>query len=83
MRLINFANKNESGIGSESYRRRKWAKWAMGAAYGRLKPLHRGLNPFLPKTLADFMSSYEPETLVGNEYFVMIGHSKADLHFKA
>lgn len=82
-RLISFVNKNQSAIGSESYRRRKWAKWAIGAAYGRLKPLQRGLNPLLPRTVAHFMTSYEPETLAGHEYFVLIGHSKADLHFAA
>ena len=82
-RLINFVNKGENAPASESYRRLKWLKWAVSAAHGRLKPLHRGVNPLLPKPLAHFMTRYEPEILAGHEYFVMIGHSKADLHFDA
>jgi SAM-dependent methyltransferase len=80
-RLINFVNQTENALASESYRRRKRLRWAINAAHGRLKPLHRGLNPLLPKRLAQFMTRYEPEILAGHEYFVMIGHSKADLNF--
>jgi SAM-dependent methyltransferase len=80
-RLINFVNKGENSLASESYRRRKWLKRAVNAAHGRLKPLHSGLNPLLPKRLAQFMTRYEAETLAGHEYFVMIGHSKSELYF--
>lgn len=66
---------------SEAYRRRKWLKRKLGLVYDYLKPWHRQLNKLLPKAMAHFITSYEPERLAGHQYFVMVGHTKAELHF--
>jgi len=50
-------------------------------AYFRLRPVHRWLNQIFPKPLAHFMTSYSPETLALQQYFILIGHSKSDLRF--
>ncbi len=82
-RLLSFVNKAESAPGSEDYRRRQWLKSALSAAHRRLTPAHRGLHSLLPRKLTDFMTGFEQENLAGHEFFVMISHSKADLHFAA
>lgn len=67
--------------GTSAYRRRKQLRRYLGAAYARLRPVHRWLNSLLPRALAHFIADYPSEALAGHEYFVLIGHSKSDLRF--
>ena len=80
-RLVRFEENVRKMPTSESYRLMKWIRRAMGTIYYYLKPFHKWLNLLLSKPIAHFMTSYGPETLVGHEYFVIIGHSKTDLYF--
>ena len=81
--LLNyFAEEVNKEQTSEAYRRSKWFKQFVGTIYYHLRPFYRWLNPVMPKSFAHFMTFYGPESLVGMEYFVMIGHTKGDYDFK-
>jgi ubiquinone/menaquinone biosynthesis C-methylase UbiE len=51
--------------------------------YYRLPNMRPTLNAVLPKPLAHAMTPYAPESLVQNRYFVLIGHTKANLDYTA
>jgi trans-aconitate methyltransferase len=51
--------------------------------YNKLLPWRAQVNRLLPRRLAYQMTNHQPEHLVGRDYFVMIGHTKADLHHDA
>ncbi len=68
---------------SESSRRKRWVRGKFSTLYGRMRRHRSLLNRILPRGLAHQLTAYEPERLAGNEYYVMIGHTKANLHFEA
>jgi len=83
-RLLNYVEKKVRRIyTSEWYRREKRLKQILNNAYHRLKPLRPRVNHLLPRSLAHYLTNYGSETSVGHEYFVVIGHTKAELHFSA
>ena len=67
----------------------KWGHWRRGIAkllaqpYWVLRKHRRLVNRLLPRSLAYLMTFYRPERLVEHDYFVMIGHTKADLDYAA
>ena len=57
---------------------------AVALIHASLRPWHRWLNRVLPRTLAWRLAPpYPRESLADNDYFVLIGHSKADLNIAA
>jgi SAM-dependent methyltransferase len=68
---------------SESLRRRCKLRTLLNRCYGRLQRARPLVNRLLPRRLAHFMAGYERERLVSHQYFVLVGHSKANLDFDA
>ena len=64
---------------SEQLRLRKAFGRRLGNGYARFKRFRPLVNRVLPRRLAWYMTGYEPEPLVEHDYFVLVGHSKADL----
>jgi SAM-dependent methyltransferase len=55
----------------------------LSRVYWRINPVHRWFNLLLPAGVGDFVTTYTPESLVEHDYFLMIGHTKGDHHFRA
>lgn len=68
---------------NKSFRRPNILKTAIASIYFSLKPFHRWVNNFTPKFIANSITSYGPEQLVQNGYFVLIGHTKGEHDFDA
>lgn len=82
MHLIQFLKQRmHSRRSTERRRLTNRIKGKCGALYSKAKKRLSKLNTILPKKLSYFISFYKPETLVENDYFVMIGHTKAKHHF--
>ena len=80
--LIYLTQKFKKIKSTELYRISKSIKNCFGNYYSKLRNFHKSINPFIPKSMARFMTFYEPETLAKHNYFVMIGHAKADLFYQ-
>ncbi len=65
------------------FRRRQRLKARLGELYWRLREHRRLVNRLMPRRLAHFIANYGPERLTGDEYFVMVGHSKSHLDMDA
>jgi SAM-dependent methyltransferase len=76
-------DRRQGAESSERYRRKKTLKRAIATGYGLTSPARRWVNRVLPRRVAQFMTYYEPERLVGHDYFILIGHTKADLDIEA
>jgi SAM-dependent methyltransferase len=83
-RLLDWrAQRDERAATTEQVRRRREFGRRLGNAYARAKPFRRALNQALPRRLARTMTSYEPEVLAQDEYYVLVGHSKTNLDIEA
>ena len=81
-RLINYL-KNHDQDSTELYRIKKRLKKIARICYFRSKPLIRWIHPLIPKSWMYLFAPYGPETLASNQYFVLIGHTKSELHYDA
>ncbi len=66
---------------NEDLRRLQEFKRLWRKVYLRLAPLQGQFKRFVPKALLYYLTEYGPEHLVEHHYYVMIGHTKADLHW--
>jgi len=80
-RLLDFLKHSKKNPTTESARQKTRLARGLSSIYSRLRRFRPWLNPLLLKSLAHTMASHGPESLVGNEYFVMIGHSKGKHDF--
>jgi SAM-dependent methyltransferase len=80
-RLLGELAKRRARASSESFRRKKTLRALLAMAYARLSPKRAWTNRVLPRRIAHLIPDYERERLAGHEYFVLIGHTKADLDF--
>jgi SAM-dependent methyltransferase len=79
-RLLNYLKIEEASFPStEQHRRRQSVRKASGQLLDWLNPLQPWLRAWLPRPWLHGLTAYQPEKLAGHEYFVMIGHTKADL----
>jgi ubiquinone/menaquinone biosynthesis C-methylase UbiE len=78
-----LAKRGQGAESTEWYRRKKRLKGGLATAYALARPARRWLNRMVPRRVTHLVTSYEPERLVGHDYFVLIGHSKADLDVEA
>lgn len=80
--LLDYFNKEDKKHpSSESYRRNKYIRRFFSKLYSVFRKLSPKINLMLPKCFAHFMADYPSETLVDTQYFVLIGHTKSNLHF--
>jgi SAM-dependent methyltransferase len=70
-------------LSSEALRRRRILSRALATAYWLGRPVRQLVNRVLPRRLAALLTNYEPERIVGHEYFVGIGHTKGELRLQA
>jgi SAM-dependent methyltransferase len=83
-RIATYLSKHfDRSQSSESHRHTKQLKKLALIAYALMGPLGLWRNRIVPRALAQMVASYPPERLVGNEYFVMIGHTKGEHDFDA
>jgi SAM-dependent methyltransferase/O-antigen/teichoic acid export membrane protein len=68
---------------SKRLRRLALARQAISTAYYRLRRFRRLVNRLLPRRIAYLMTTYEPECLTEHDYYVLVGHTKADLDIAA
>lgn len=68
---------------AEVLRRRKRWRERLGRLYVRARCVREALNVILPRRLAWALTEYPPEPTAQHDYFVAIGHSKADLDVDA
>ena len=74
---------SDAGPSSEGARRLAQARWLVSTAYWLARGHRRVANRVLPRPVARLMTTYGPERLVGDEYFVLVGHTKANLDIEA
>ena len=77
--------KNQDKILTSTGRRRvaRQIQRAASRMYSLLKPWRRWVNAVLPRSVLHGIAGYQTEPWEGHRYFVMIGHSKADLDWEA
>jgi len=73
-------NQKTSWLSSEKFRLRRKRQAVVGRLYAIIKRVF-GVNNIFPRRLGYFLTDYSGEKLTGNDYFVAIGHTKADLNF--
>ncbi|MFQ5481327.1 MAG: methyltransferase domain-containing protein, partial [Nitrospinaceae bacterium] len=82
-RLLTYLRGRDAAWSSPApYRFKKQLREYMTSAYSHVKPIHGGLQTFLPRRWLHSLAEYGPEPGPGNEYFVLIGHPKADLLYE-
>jgi SAM-dependent methyltransferase len=83
-RLIRWdAGRRRRRPSSERLRRRKRFAGAAASSYRMLRPLRPLLNRVLPRRAAWLATDYRGEPAAGDEWFVLVGHSKFDLDVDA
>lgn len=83
-RLIEYAGECPERGGAVARRRRAdRVLGSLGWAYWSAKRWRRVVNLALPRPVAHRLSPYQPERLVDHEYYVLVGHTKADLDIEA
>lgn len=82
-RIMNYLNQKLNGsFSSEMYRLMNKIKNKIALYYFRFKKGPLGhLSTYLPKPFFEFITRYREESLVGHDYFIMIGHTKGDHSF--
>ncbi|MBI4473810.1 MAG: methyltransferase domain-containing protein [Acidobacteria bacterium] len=81
-RLLKYLNKTSKPQSTENLRRIRFIKGLLSSAYFDFKPGRAWLNKALPRRVAHWIPSYGPESLVEDDYYVLIAHTKADLNMK-
>jgi SAM-dependent methyltransferase len=82
--LLDYLDARERKRGTAAgYRRRDYARKLVGTLYSYARSRRLPVNRLLPRRIAYLMTRYEPASLVQDDYFVLIGHTKADLDLVA
>ena len=82
-RLIAHLAREHRRPSSQALRRRRKLRTVLNDAYWRLRGVRGPLNRVLPRRVAYFMADYAREQLAGNDYFVLVAHTKGELDFDA
>lgn len=72
-----------AGPSTEAARRIAKARQLLGAAYYNARAHRRTVNRVLPRALAHALVDYPPARLLDDDFYVAVGHSKADLEIAA
>lgn len=82
-RLLDAKARRRRAVSVASARRRARLRELGALVYHYLRPVRPLLNRVLPRALAHSLTGYGTERLVENEYFTLVGHSKATLDMDA
>ncbi|HTB71011.1 MAG TPA: methyltransferase domain-containing protein [Solirubrobacteraceae bacterium] len=72
-----------AGPSTELARRSAKARQLLGAAHYKARSHRRAINRVVPRALAHALVDYPPPRLLDDDFYVAVGHSKADLEIPA